>query len=213
MALTMCTLLSSQGPDALPAQLEMSFAREAFVSTPLRRRPESNLRVIGCLSGTPSGLHLQVCDPVTVSAVPFSASAATSDYFTHGPGPAPSGPTSRACRAVLPRKYADPAPQRGRRSCPRAQSRATPVGSGSAEGAGRTGAWPLHDPRPTGPDPGNDGSPTPQRVSGLQAGCAQPARAGRTPGTTVSRPRPTDRRRRRSPCHGCPAASSGCRRR
>ncbi|KIQ09187.1 hypothetical protein, partial [Curtobacterium flaccumfaciens] len=66
-----------------PLDPQKDSAREAFVLYNTRAHDQKVMDPrAGCLSGTPSGLHLQVFNPVIVSAVPFSASAATSDYFT-----------------------------------------------------------------------------------------------------------------------------------
>jgi len=91
LALTMCTLLSSQGPDALPARPTKGFRQRGIRLVP-PSDTSNHFDFFGgcCLSGTPSGLRIQGLHPVTVSAVPFSASAATSDYSTQAPGGPPT---------------------------------------------------------------------------------------------------------------------------
>ncbi|TCK59312.1 hypothetical protein EDF27_3835 [Curtobacterium sp. PhB136] len=74
---------------------------------PRTRRITSTSSGAGCLSGTPSGLRLQGLHPVTVSAVPFSASAATSDYFTQGLGAPPTVVPPGRVAALDPRGSAD----------------------------------------------------------------------------------------------------------
>ncbi len=159
----MCTLLSSQGPDAPPTQ---------------HPTVEPHQRAGSSLPGKNRGGQDPQVNPVTVSSVPFSASAATSDYsyarldHTTNTTPHPGVFVPRLPRGLAEEGY-------------RAADRRVPDGGGTRADATR-----------------NDGRHVRTRT-------VPPVRPIVDSDVPSRPPRPTGRTRRRSPCRGCRAGSSG----
>jgi len=122
----MCTLLSSQGPDApapqpthagINTKLHSRYFCNRCASLPNREATahpegEDQLRIYILNTRRPrrkprpsekDGPHLRPASPGTLSRPLRRTFGVTRDYFTHAPAPRPNTPTSRACRDIASR--------------------------------------------------------------------------------------------------------------